>query len=1010
MAMAVLPNNPMNFCENQQGNIVLENLRAQKEQGRFCDVTLYVQGKQFRAHRNVLASCSPYFDSILKMHRVVKERLTVTCQDSAVFLCLLNYMYTGSVVIDKNNVSELLRLSNHFLVSKLKKYCAEYLDQNLDVTNCLSVKDMAEKYNMPALSTRASSFIQMHVEEILQQEEILSYPYSKVEEILGDKTLAIPPNSLLAFISAWVWQDVMERECHIRSLLGFVEWHHTDQSTIVEHLSREPLYTASPISLYYFLKSLYENGLSLPQEYSTTYQELFTKYGKQDVEVSDGDSFLSVAVSSAMDSLQNAAGNDSGNKESKSNAYMSPSMDVSSIISDVAKTLNPNSVSSEISSSMTNCPSNSNSTSGALDAQEKVSLNGCLQNYPCEGDGTRGKCSGLSENDDSGFKRKHPGSDSFKSSTNSHVGNGKIDQKNNKTTTNPVRTRFKDGILQEEEEEEDFDDDDEDDDDDMMSEEDYELEESLGEDLDAKKRKVWGDRVKCQICGHVARDARRLERHTTLAHSRAVTYKCGMCGFTCRWNKEYFAHVRGHFRGPPYQCDSCDFTCDRIHLILAHRVRHVEEKPFHCTECGIRCRSRASLTAHMRSHTKELPVPAEYKSSCLQPRLPAILLGEKFDPWCPPPKELSVPKQIVPAEVPEETKPNGSAVLRPHVCAVCGRGFHDKSHLVRHERIHLGEKPFRCDQCEYASSRRDKLKEHQRRHHKKNAAEQALSEKGNFRSNQPESRPSTVNSYEALDMASAVNQDQLDAMAMHGHPSQQQTNPSQPPYHTTPVTQPSSHYAQATLSSNPHQAHHNTPHHHATQQQQPTPQQPPPAPHASVAHGEHRVSSSLRAPSAPIPPPQPPSIQQQHFYPPHYNPAQYANTALPHPENQNLAHKHHPQSSATQHHSSPRVHRSQQQPVPPQAISSSHHHQHHHHPPPPLPPPPPGPPVMLDPRFGGVPFGAGHPGALDSTSHRGFPTVSIGHQHNAVHGHQPQGMGQHTLGDYVGLQACMSLF
>ncbi|KAG8232870.1 hypothetical protein J437_LFUL012486 [Ladona fulva] len=943
-----------------------------------------------------------------------------------------------SVIIDKNNVSELLRLSNHFLVSKLKKYCAEYLEQNLDISNCLSVKDMAEKYNMPALSTRASAFIQIHIEEVLLQEEILSYPFHKIEDLVTDKvgsecgaaqlceirqhlqSLTIPQNSLLKFLSAWVWHDVIERECHIRSLLGFIEWHQVEQSIIIEHLSREPLYTASPISLYFFLKCLYENGLSLPQEYSTTYQELFTKYGKQDMEVIDGDCFLSMAVSSAIGGLQNDAEN---TKESKSNITSSdPPMDVSSVLTDVVKVpsmgincwedttmdvssqelnLEPQSVSSEMSPSVGNCPSNSNSISSGIEGQERLSGKSCAQKYPMR----------EVENYNTGDVKLCSNLDSSTSDT-------RVDSTCNTSSMECRNSGNADSTTV-----------------------------SLPPP-DGSKKKKSGERVKCQICGHVARDSRRLERHTTLAHSRAVTYKCGMCGFTCRWNKEYFAHVKSHFRGPPYQCDSLlllkvlsamsDFTCDRIHLILAHRVRHVEEKPFHCEECDYRCRSKASLAAHMRTHNPD-PMQNKFKfcndgghtkcvyfdfkkafeslgllltklkslggacsltfdsesgleehwsshcpeepylcdecdfstmflshlvlhrrihsASCLQPRLPAILLGDKFEPWCAPAKEIPVLKQPLQPEPTEDAKPNGSAVLRPHVCGVCGRGFHDKSHLVRHERIHLGEKPFRCDQCEYASSRRDKLKEHQRRHHKKNAAEQAVNEKASYRPNNSESRPVAMNSYDAIDMANtASNHEQIDPMLMQGHAQQHQTQP----YHAQ--TTQASHFTQPV---NPQQAHHHS--HHPLSQQ--------------VQHGvnDHRMTHR-----PPIPPQ--PAIQQQHFYPP-YN-TQYATAGIhsnTRPENQNLAHKQ-PQTHPIGQHHNPRVHRSQQP-----GISQ--------HPPPPLPPPPPGPPVMLDPRFGGVPFGA--PGALDSSSHRGFPPVSMGmgHQHSSVH--QPQGMGQHSLGDYL---------
>ncbi|KAJ9590612.1 hypothetical protein L9F63_016382, partial [Diploptera punctata] len=273
------PNNPMNFTENQHGNVVLEKLKTQREDGRFCDVTLYIEGKQFQAHRNVLASCSPYFDSVLKMHRTVKEHLTVTCQNSEIFQCLLNYMYTGSVVIDKNNVTELLRLANHFLVSKLKSYCAEYLDRYLDISNCLSVKEMAEKYNMPSLLKAATLFVQVHLSKVIQQDEILSCSLPKIEAFLTDKAWTVPQNAILSLITRWINHDIRSREHHMKTLLTFVDWNTLDGAVITTHIDCEPLYSASELSLFSILQALVNNNLLFPK-YQSIYQVLQNKFSQ----------------------------------------------------------------------------------------------------------------------------------------------------------------------------------------------------------------------------------------------------------------------------------------------------------------------------------------------------------------------------------------------------------------------------------------------------------------------------------------------------------------------------------------------------------------------------------------------------------------------------------------------------------------------------------------------------------------------------------------------------------
>ena len=54
---------------------------------------------------------------------------------------------------------------------------------------------------------------------------------------------------------------------------------------------------------------------------------------------------------------------------------------------------------------------------------------------------------------------------------------------------------------------------------------------------------------------------------------------------------------------------------------------------------------------------------------------------------------------------------------RPHICAICTRGFARLEHLKRHERSHTKEKPFACNECTRCFARRDLLLRHQQKLH-----------------------------------------------------------------------------------------------------------------------------------------------------------------------------------------------------------------------------------------------------------------------------------------------------
>ncbi|KAJ3071967.1 hypothetical protein HDU98_004495, partial [Podochytrium sp. JEL0797] len=71
---------------------------------------------------------------------------------------------------------------------------------------------------------------------------------------------------------------------------------------------------------------------------------------------------------------------------------------------------------------------------------------------------------------------------------------------------------------------------------------------------------------------------------------------------------------------------------------------------------------------------------------------------------------------------PAQAPPASAATTkeRRFECLQCRKGFVRYEHLLRHERIHSGEKPFACDVCDRSFGRNDELLRHLRMHRKKN--------------------------------------------------------------------------------------------------------------------------------------------------------------------------------------------------------------------------------------------------------------------------------------------------
>ncbi|XP_026867808.2 transcription regulator protein BACH1-like isoform X2 [Electrophorus electricus] len=107
---------------------VLRSLDQQRQKDIFCDVTVEVESRSFRAHSSVLACCSDYFYTRLLSH--TGWNLIITLPDEVTvegFVPLLQFAYTAKLHFTKENILEIHRCADLLGFHNLEKGCFDFL-------------------------------------------------------------------------------------------------------------------------------------------------------------------------------------------------------------------------------------------------------------------------------------------------------------------------------------------------------------------------------------------------------------------------------------------------------------------------------------------------------------------------------------------------------------------------------------------------------------------------------------------------------------------------------------------------------------------------------------------------------------------------------------------------------------------------------------------------------------------------------------------------------------------
>uniref|UniRef100_A0A8C5U902 BTB domain-containing protein n=1 Tax=Malurus cyaneus samueli TaxID=2593467 RepID=A0A8C5U902_9PASS len=215
-------------------------MNRMRQRGLLCDIVLHVATKEIKAHKVVLASCSPYFHAMFtnEMSESRQTHVTLHDIDPQALEQLVQYAYTAEIVVGEGNVQTLLPAASLLQLNGVRDACCKFLLSQLDPSNCLGIRGFADTHSCSDLLKSAHKYVLQHFVEVSKTEEFMLLPLKQVLDLISSDSLNVPSEEeVYRAVLSWVKHDVDSRRQHVPRVSGPQLLSNVDTELLVRHHS-----------------------------------------------------------------------------------------------------------------------------------------------------------------------------------------------------------------------------------------------------------------------------------------------------------------------------------------------------------------------------------------------------------------------------------------------------------------------------------------------------------------------------------------------------------------------------------------------------------------------------------------------------------------------------------------------------------------------------------------------------------------------------------------------------
>lgn len=258
----LVPSNTSNYAVK-----LLEKFSLMRERPELCDFRLDVNDEQFYCHKFLLIATSDYFKVMFNglshilfsslLHLIFPIGHMSESQADHVELkgferssngvaSMISFCYSGSLLINFDNIDELLHAATHLQIHDAIELCSQFLIESCSIKNCIDIYQISDRYSLENVLFVMKNFISKNFVLLMSQasDQFEQLTYEQIfDELARDNLEMYQFNEYDLFLMACTWIEAnrVEREIYAERLFQLIRFILMTPEQLCDHVREHSL-------------------------------------------------------------------------------------------------------------------------------------------------------------------------------------------------------------------------------------------------------------------------------------------------------------------------------------------------------------------------------------------------------------------------------------------------------------------------------------------------------------------------------------------------------------------------------------------------------------------------------------------------------------------------------------------------------------------------------------------------------------------------------------------------